>query len=424
MTDAPAPAHPVKTFLTGLAALLLLLTGGVVTVAAFSHAISSIKGDERQRSLDPFYVAPPHWQHDAPGTLLRAERVGGVPDQGIGWRVLYVTQRADGTPAVSSGLVFAPGPHGPTAPASGRPVVAWAHPTTGMGPSCAPSRTPNVESDVQGLGDFLSSGWVVAATDYAGLGTPGVSQYLVGAAEAHDVLNSVRAARQIPETNAGTMVGIWGHSQGGQAALWAADLRSYAPELDVVATAAAAPAAELPILISHQWNTIYGSLIGAEVLVAYPATYPAARPAEVTTESPAAISTLANKCVESAALDIVVAKAFGRAPLLDKNPISVPSWRPSLAANTPPPPTIPTFIAQGLKDPIVLPGSTAAYLDEACASHAPIQGVFIGDLGHMKAGATAAPIVYTWLQQRFAGVPMTSTCGTRLPVPALSVASG
>ena len=72
----------------------------------------------------------------------------------------------------------------------------------------------------------------------------------------------------------------------------------------------------------------------------------------------------------------------------------------------------------------MLPGSTAAYLDEACASHAPIQGVFIGDLGHMKAGATAAPIVYTWLQQRFAGVPMTSTCGTRLPVPALSVASG
>ena len=77
-----------------------------------------------------------------------------------------------------------------------------------------------------GLADFLASGWVVAASDYAGLGTPCTEQYLMGAAKAHDIYNSVRAARQIPLADAGTTVALWGHSQGGQAAPWAADDRT------------------------------------------------------------------------------------------------------------------------------------------------------------------------------------------------------
>jgi hypothetical protein len=150
-----------------------------------------------------------------PGAVLRFESVAGVPSGGRGWRILYRTQTADGSPAVSSGLVFAPGPQAPAVPPGGRNVIAWAHPTVGLGVDCAPSRAPDVEADIPGLADFLAAGWRVVATDYADLGTPGPSQFLVGAAEAHDVLNSVRTARRMPGVDAGTRVGLWGTRKAG-----------------------------------------------------------------------------------------------------------------------------------------------------------------------------------------------------------------
>ena len=91
---------------------------------------------------------------------------------------------------------------------------------------------------------MLRAGFVVTATDYSGLGTPGVERYLIGADEARDVLNSVRAARALTATGAGTRVAVYGHSQGGHAALWTGDVApTYAPEFQIVGVAAAAPAA-------------------------------------------------------------------------------------------------------------------------------------------------------------------------------------
>jgi len=410
-------SHPFAAYLLGLGVTLLLLVGGVVTYFGIAHSISTLEGDSRQDALAPFYRAPAGWSEAAVGTLLRAQPVGGVPAGGRGWRVLYVSQDAAGAKVLSSGLVFAP--RAGTIPPEGRPVVAWAHPTVGMGDQCAPSRTPDVESDVPGLANFLASGWVVAATDYAGLGTAGTEQYLVGLAEAHDVLNSVRAARGLEAAHAGARVAIFGHSQGGQAALWAADQAPYAPELSVVAVAAAAPAAELVALIDHQWSTIYGSLIGAEVLVSFPHTYPGLKLSSITHRPAEKVVALADRCIVSAAIDIAAAKVVGEGPLIDRNPLDDPRWRAALASNTPPVPTVPTLLVQGTDDPIVLPGTNALFVRRACGGGRPMTADFVGKLGHMKAGMAAAPFTYTWFQQRFAGVPATSTCGTRLPVPVL-----
>ena len=96
-------------------------------------------------------------------------------------------------------------------------------------------------STIPGLQSFLQDGYVVA-TDYPGLGTQGPAPYLVGSSEARAVLDSVRAARQLPGANAGSHFIVWGHSQGGQAALFAGQLaRSYAPELKLQGVAVAAP---------------------------------------------------------------------------------------------------------------------------------------------------------------------------------------
>lgn len=417
-------SHPVRNYLVGLGITILLILGLGVTYAAFRHTMTTLASDKLQHQLAPFYVPPAGWQSHPAGTLLRRQSLSGVPDGGLGWRILYVTLAADGTKRVSSGMVFAPGATGPPAPEEGRDVIAWAHPTVGMGVSCAPSRTAMVTSDIPGLANFLAAGWVVAATDYAGLGTPGTEQYLIGAAEGHDVLLSVVAARQIRAAHAGTTVGIFGHSQGGHAALFAASMASTVPELHVEGTVAAAPAAELAPLIAHQWSSIYGSLIGSEILVAYPATYPGLHLNTVTARSPAVLSALANKCVLPAAVDIAVAKALGRSPLLDRDPLKVPGWGTAFQVNTPPVPTVPTLLVQGTADPIVLPGSTARYVERSCAASSPITADFIGKLGHMKAGFAAAPSAFTFFQLVFQGRPSASTCGTVLPVAPLRTAGG
>jgi len=50
--------------------------------------------------------------------------------------------------------------------ASGRPIVAWAHPTTGVVQGCAPSRALFIFQQIQGLRQMVERGYVVAATDY------------------------------------------------------------------------------------------------------------------------------------------------------------------------------------------------------------------------------------------------------------------
>jgi pimeloyl-ACP methyl ester carboxylesterase len=72
-----------------------------------------------------------------------------------------------------------------------------------------------------------------------------VHPYLVGHSEgAACSTSSARAASPTPPSRADSPVVIYGHSQGGHAALMAAEIApTYAPELDVVGTIAAAPRA-------------------------------------------------------------------------------------------------------------------------------------------------------------------------------------
>ena len=99
-----------------------------------------------------------------------------------------------------------------------RPIIAWAHPTSGIVPHCAPSLAIFLFQQIQGLRSMVERGYVVAATDYPGLGTPGPHPYLVGMSEARAVIDSVRAASTLPGAGGGTRFVVWGHSQGGQAA--------------------------------------------------------------------------------------------------------------------------------------------------------------------------------------------------------------
>ena len=211
-----------------------------------------------------FYRAPRSEAAGAPGTLVRQEVIDGAPLGATAYRVLYRSTGLDNKPILVSGIVIVP-PGDP--PPGGRPIVAWAHPTSGIVPRCAPSLAIFLFEQIQGLRSFVRDGYVVAATDYPGLGTEGPHPYLVGTSEARAVIDSVRVAGSLPGAGGGKKFVVWGHSQGGHAALFSGIIaKTYAPELDLLGVAAAAPATDLTALMNEDIDSVGGKNITAMTL--------------------------------------------------------------------------------------------------------------------------------------------------------------
>src|SRR4029453_674633 len=116
---------------------------------------------------------------------------------------------------------------------------------------CAPSH--EIRQNLPPYGGLqIERGAVLVATDYEGLGTPGVPTSTVVLAEGRAVLDSIRAVAGLPNVGQLGDVMLAGHSQGGRAALFAAEIApEYAPELRLVGALALAPGVELPALVDH-----------------------------------------------------------------------------------------------------------------------------------------------------------------------------
>lgn len=85
---------------------------------------------------------------------------------------------------------------------------------------------PKDSSGVPGLQGFIDDGYVVCATDYQGLGSPGQHRYIVTRTQARDAVYLVHAARMLGDRGAGNRVGSVGWSQGGGASAAVAELDS------------------------------------------------------------------------------------------------------------------------------------------------------------------------------------------------------
>jgi pimeloyl-ACP methyl ester carboxylesterase len=195
-----------------------------------------------------FYKPPKPLPAGKHGALIWARKLTGAAALrgGAGNRLLlYRSTSATGKAVAVSGTLTIPKGK---APKGGWPVISWAHGTTGIADQCAPSRdgsAPIVNYAYPLLQRWLKAGYAVVRTDYEGLGTPGAHPYLIGSSEGHSVLDAVRAARKA-DARLGKRVVLAGHSQGGQAVLWAASLAPrYTPDLKLRGTVALAPASHL-----------------------------------------------------------------------------------------------------------------------------------------------------------------------------------
>ena len=350
-----------------------------------------------------------------PGALIRAEPISGAPVGAAAYKLLYWSKGLSGEPIAVSGVVIVPRGE---PPAPGRPVVAWAHPTTGVVDRCAPSRARVLFRSIQGLGEMLARGYAVAATDYPGLGTPGAHPYLVGISEGRAVLDSVRAARAIRGVGEVGGFAVWGHSQGGHAALFTGLLaRDYAPELRLVGVAAAAPATELATLLRDDIDTSGGRNLTAMTLWSWSRVYGAPMERVVAPAAMPVINRLAGLCIERF-FDVLLRRgpteALTRSFLAVDDLAAVEPWRTLLERNTPGPlpPDIPIFLAQGTADELVRPAVTLDFRARLCRAGSPVQLHLMQGVGHAFAGRDSAPTAVAWIAERFAGLPALSNCGS------------
>ncbi len=218
--------------------------GGVAVAAPLLAACSS--GTDKQTTAatsttgagtgpgtapKPMIPEPPT---GAPGTLVSQEPIETGITGARAWRIRYISRDVNDVAQEASGLVIAPKDRG-----ENRPIFTWCHGTTGLGDAACPSAQPDparelityftpeatqqIDYGVPGLQGFIDDGWVVCATDYQGLGTPGLHQYTVNITNARDAVYMARAARTL-DVGAGTVLGCGGWSQGGGAAAAVAEL--------------------------------------------------------------------------------------------------------------------------------------------------------------------------------------------------------
>ncbi len=359
-----------------------------------------------------FYQATEQQIAGPAGTLIRQEPMPFLG--GSAYRVLYRSTGLHNEPIAVSGVVVVP--PGPP-PSGGRPIVAWAHPTSGIVSRCAPSLAIFAFQQMQGLREMVQRGYAVAATDYPGLGTPGPHPYLVGESEARAVLDSVRVTRTMPGVGDSRSFAVWGHSQGGQAALFSGLIaKSYAPELNLVGVAAAAPASDLAALINDDLDTPGGKNIAAMTLWSWARVYGAPIDNVVVPAAMPVIDRLAKECIESM-VDLRerrnTEKPLEQNFLSVSSPTAVEPWRSLLARNSPGPlpPQIPVFLAQGTADEVIRPQVTQDYMQRLCRMGDKVRYVVLPGVGHGLAAYKSKAEAVDWLAGRFAANPAPSDCG-------------
>jgi len=402
----------------GSAVLLVLLAGAGCnrpkrasesSVAPTPH---DIRAHITAHAPDAFYDPPSDLPHQ-PGALLRSEPLKDVilPAGMRGWRIFYTTTVDDNTPATAVATVFAP----TDLPAGPRPVVAWEHATTGLLQKCMPSLMSAPTELIPWCDRIVMAGWVVVATDYSFAEKGGPHPYLIGEGEARAALDSVRAAQQMSELTLDKRMVVWGHSQGGHAALWTGIVGPrYAPDLEILGVAAIAPAANIKNILAM--NVAIDKRFGAYLALSYSRFYTditfeqALRP-----EALDAAREIVNLCDfvpprDPERIEALAATFDGAALATSSNK----ALQARLEQNTADAPIqAAVVIAQGLSDIVVPPSATDAYVEERCSAGQRLEYWTFAGRDHFTIAQPGAPLeelLIRWTTARFANEPQASGC--------------
>jgi len=284
--------------------------------------------------LPSFYSVPQPLPAGKAGTLIKYEVVSDPNLVGATlYLVMYKSKGPKGLVPVT-GMVAVPDG---TPPAGGWPVVSWGHGTNGMADICAPSLQGS--SQIPGANELVAAGYAVTASDYQGEGTPGLMPYVVGASAAVDTVMIVAAAHSLPGVSLSPNYVVWGHSEGGQTALFT--LYSHARHLKLRGVVAGAPPSQFSLLYDFLVTSPfdYYLLMVAGSYNSYYGNKKAPLASIMTPQAQALIPQLNNGC--SSYVQGVVDAAVAATPdhtfadLIPHNPFTVKQWAKLFSANDP-----------------------------------------------------------------------------------------
>lgn len=427
---------------------LTLLASSLAFIAAICSASAA------EIALAPFYknLAVISAADKPLGTVVAREPVETAVPNAEAWRIAYVTSDVRGQKTLSTGLVVVPKG---APPAGGRPIVAWAHGTTGTSQYCGPSQvldpvqelneyflvggTSWTDFGIPGVAHFIEKGYAVVATDYQGLGGGGRHQYGVANSNARDAINSVRAVGSLGLAGEGKKALIYGWSQGGGATIASASLKDYMAETgtaydgvsyvgfvalapDDLATTMPEDATSddaAPKFMQKFTETFSDNVFDFAHLSMYAwgmtSAYPELKLTDLFSEEGAkALDEIyAKKCMHPGSDTINFTFGAGYKALLKPQPENAVAWAKALIESsvTPVAPVAPVIIYFGTADTVVPPVMGEIYQKQMCGRGGNVARVQLeGAQSHFTTPPVAQPLYVPWIDDRFAGKPLDNGC--------------
>jgi pimeloyl-ACP methyl ester carboxylesterase len=421
-----------------------------LVLAAFSFSLSSVFAAP---PVAPFYESVMQMQPTGKlGQIIKKEPIKTSLKGAQAWKIAYISSDVSERKTIATALIIAPvGP----APKEGRPILAWAHGTTGSAQNCGPSQVIDptralnqyflmdgnswTDFGIPNGQQFINEGYVVVATDYQGLGGGGKHQYAVAGTNGRDVINSARAASSMTEVGAGKKTVLYGWSQGGGATIAAASLPDYlsqqgtaADNLQYLGFVALAPedlAAVLPkvpldeagatkvmkgfteanvsnvFLFTHFMMGLWGTQ----------AAYPDLKLTDLLTEEGAKVADQlsSNKCVHVMADSFNYAYGDKYKSLVNPQASNSLAWIKAFVDGSVKPvkPVAPVVIYWGTKDVTVPPVMHELYQKQMCAMGANVGRIQLpGEQTHFATPGVSASMYLEWVKDRINGKPLENAC--------------
>ncbi len=126
------------------------------------------------------------------------------------------------------------------------------------------------------------------------------------------------------------------------------------------------------------------------------------------------VARTAKDCLESAGeLRQLLADS---APLSGRPITPDEKWRATLAENDPRAggPAVPVFLAQGDRDPVIVPSLTRAFARRLCSARVPVRYLAMPGVDHYTAGVRSAAAAAAWIADRFAGAAAPDDCAAEI----------
>ena len=386
------------------------------------------------------------------GQVIKKEKIQTSIKGAQAWKIAYISSDVAGRKTIATGLIIAPVG---AAPKEGRPILAWAHGTTGSAQNCGPSQIIDptralnqyfltdgdswTDFGIPNGQEFINQGYVVVATDYQGLGGGGKHQYAVAGTNGRDVINSARAASSMKEVGAGKKTIVYGWSQGGGATIAAASLPEYqalqgtaADNLQYLGFVALAPedvAVMLPNVPTDEAGAqkLMSEFTQANVpnvflfahyvmgLWGTQAAYPDLKLTDVLTDEGARVvdKLSNNKCIHVLSDSFNYAYGEQYKLLLKPQTSNSLAWVKAFVDGSVKPvkPVAPVVIYWGTKDTAVPPIMHELYQKQMCAMGANVERIQLpGEQTHFTTPVVSAPMYLEWVKDRVAGKPLGNVC--------------